>query len=50
MWLLTKGKKDEAKTALERLRGSDNTEVIKNEYDRISTTLKMRQQHDDKEE
>ena len=41
VWLLTKGKEEEARHSLGRLRGSNNIEIIKNETERISTSLMM---------
>ena len=36
-----KGKEEEARHSLSRLRGANNIEIIKNETERISTSLKM---------
>ena len=41
VWLLTQGKDEEAKKVLERLRGSDNQDIVSAEYNRISTNLKI---------
>ena len=43
VWLMNKGKNEEARHSLMRLRGANNTELIQNETDRISTSLKMDQ-------
>ena len=39
VWLLNKGKDEEAKKVLRRLRGEENTDIIQIEYDRISTNI-----------
>ena len=41
VWLLTKDKDEEAKKVLERLRGSENQDIVSAEYNRISTNLKI---------
>ena len=39
VWLLSKGKNEEAKKVLKRLRGIENTDIIQIEYDRISANI-----------
>ena len=41
VWLLSKGRDEEAKKALTRLRGADNADIIQAEFNRISTNWKI---------
>jgi len=43
VWLLSKGKEEEAKEALTRLRGKDNQDIIQAEFNRISLNLKIQE-------
>ena len=45
VWLLSNGKDEEAKKVLRRLRGTENTDIIQIEYDRISTNISAASQH-----
>ena len=42
-WLMSKGREEEAKEALEKLRGAKHVDIIDAELFRISTNLKMRE-------
>ena len=41
VWLLSKGRVEEAKSVLKRLRGAKNIDIIQDEMERISTNLQM---------
>ena len=47
VWLLSKGKTEEAKNVLTRLRGAENVDIIETEFNRISINVKIIQKEDE---